>query len=446
MNTNVFSLDGGDIFSDNTYKKNYNLDSKTNSYQNFNNTNSSLEYTSNFICQKITLNVSQNKKNSASFPLISTNKENQLLIIELGITIDLSQNNIYTQKIILHSMNPLKKSNLDENFRNNENENDNKNNCIQHIKLKSLNKNKGEKINKVRKDINENYNTIEFNTNNIIRVIVSNEKIMKNFPVEYFNEMLCDLCNNLYQSNYNYINLIQNQYFNNYQALLDKRISLFNLILHLSMNSKISECTLFLAYNIFDRYISLENFFNDDLLLLIIITSFSLAIKYSESSIPNLQELCLICGNKFNKEHINKCELNIMEKLNYNISIPTIYDLYQFIKVLKNMTSKEFYLGLFILEMFVISGGSLKYNPLIVIEAIYLVILETRGKEKIFLNLYNYIPNFDTNIIKYNEEINNCFLNVKEECLHIKGKNFFSLIKKFASEKYEKISVDFQLL
>ena len=435
MNSNVFSIVEEDIFSDNTYKKNYNLENKKNSYQNSNDTNSSFNNTSNLICQRIKLNVSQNKKNSASFPLISINKENLL---------NLSQNNIYTQNIILHSINSKKNPNLAKNNENTKNnENDNKNKYIQHIILKSLNKNKEEKL---KKGINENYNNIEFNTNNIIRVIVSNERIMKNFPVEYLNEMICDLCNNLYQSKYNYEKIIQNQAFNEYQGFLEKRKSLFNFILRLSMNSKISETTLFLAYNIFDRFISFENSYSDDLLLIIIITSFSIAIKYSESSVPNLEELCTICGNKFNKEQINKCELNIMEKLGYNISIPTIYDLYQFIKVHKNMASKEFYLGLFILEMFVISGGALKYNPLIVIEAIFFITLETTGKEKIFLNLYNYISLSKINRIKYNEEINNCFLNVKEECLHVKDKNFFYLIKKFASEKYDKISVDFQLV
>ena len=30
-----------------------------------------------------------------------------------------------------------------------------------------------------------------------------------------------------------------------------------------------------------------------------------------------------------------------MEKLNYNISIPTIYDLFQFVKVIKNMNVKD---------------------------------------------------------------------------------------------------------
>ena len=345
----------------------------------------------------------------------------------------------------MHSINTKKNS---KSFKNNENESINRNNCIQHIKLKTLKKNKENNFKKFEEEIKQNYNNnIIFDTNNTIRVIISNEKNMKNFPLEYINEMICDLCNNLYITKYNLdkIRIIKNQTYIDNQTYLENRMTLFKVIFCLTMNSTISDSTLFLTFDIFDRYISLQTL-NIDELLIILITSFSMAIKYSESTVPNLEQLCTVCGNKFNKEQINKCELNIMEKLNFNISIPTIFDLFQFIKVLKNMKSKEYYLGLFILEMFVISGGVLRYNALIVIEAIYLIVLETNGRQMRNLNLYNYMPKTNINTNKYNEEINNCFLNIKEECLHIKEKNFTYLIKKFSSEKYEKISIDFQLL
>ena len=222
-------------------------------------------------------------------------------------------------------------------------------------------------------------------------------------------------------------------------------MSLFNFILKLNMNSSISESTLFLTFNIFDIYVC-NHFTSSDNLLLVIITSLVLAIKYIETTIPNLDELCAICDKQFSKEDINKCELKIMEKLNYNISMPTIYDLYQFIKVIKNMKEKEYNLGLFILEMFVISGGVLKYNPLSVIEAIYLLVLQTNGKEMKNLNLYKFMVNKNINIKEYNENINKCLFDIKDECLQVKNKNFKYLIKKFSNEKYQKISIDFQLL
>ena len=69
----------------------------------------------------------------------------------------------------------------------------------------------------------------------------------------------------------------------------------------------------------------------------------------------------LICDQKFDKNQIIKWELYIMDKLNYNISMPNIFDLFQFINVIKNLSLKDYNLGLFILEMFVVNGGVLKY-------------------------------------------------------------------------------------
>ena len=135
-----------------------------------------------------------------------------------------------------------------------------------------------------------------------------------------------------------------------------------------------------------------------------------------------------------------------MDKLNYNISMPTIFNLFQFINVIKNLSLKDYNLGLFILEMFVVSGGVLKYNPLNIIEAIYLLIMETNGKEKRNLDLYNYMNNLKINFNLYKEKTNNCLFNIRKGCFNVKEKKFTYLIKKFSSEKFQKISAKFQLI
>lgn len=438
MNNNYLPYIEEYLFSGNTYKNNLDSETKTNAYNYSNEINFSLNNTNNLVCPNVTFNLNQNKKNSASFSLNLINNKNKL---------NHNQNNNFTQKIILHSLNKMKYPKSS-----NQKENENCNNGIQHIILKTLKKNKNENAKQFNNnDNNEKYNNIIFNKNNIIRVILSSQKMIQNFPMEYINEMVGDLCNNLYNIDYN----LEEKIKLNCSSLLfgqqiqenfyEKRMSLFNFILKLNMNSSISESTLFLTFNIFDIYVC-NHFTSSDNLLLVIITSLVLAIKYIETTIPNLDELCAICDKQFSKEDINKCELKIMEKLNYNISMPTIYDLYQFIKVIKNMKEKEYNLGLFILEMFVISGGVLKYNPLSVIEAIYLLVLQTNGKEMKNLNLYKFMVNKNINIKEYNENINKCLFDIKDECLQVKNKNFKYLIKKFSNEKYQKISIDFQLL
>ena len=410
--------------------------SKADIYNNSNEAKRLQNITTNHICQNIRLNLSQNKRNGALFPLSLINNKNLF---------NHEQNNNFTQKIIAHSLNAI--NNKDSlNQKENENTN-NSNNCVQHVILKSLKRNRKQfDINNNNENNNTKYNNnIILNKNNIIRVILSNQKMIQNFPMDYINEMVGDLCNNLYKVKYNLekIKIINNQ--QQKQNFYEKRMSLFNFILRLSINSPLSESTLFLTYTIFDIYIS-NHFSNNENLLLIIITSFVLAIKYIETSIPNLDELCTLCDKQFGKDDINKCELNIMQKLNYNISMPTIFDLYQFVKVIKNMKEKDYNLGLFILEMFVISGQVLKYNPLSVIEAIYLLVMQTGGKRLTNINLYKYMVNTEVNINDYNENINKCLKEIKKECLYIKKNNYYYLIKKFSNEKYQKISIDYQLL
>ena len=135
-----------------------------------------------------------------------------------------------------------------------------------------------------------------------------------------------------------------------------------------------------------------------------------------------------------------------MRKLDYNLSLPTIFDLFQFIKVIKYLNEKEYYFGLFVIEMFIINGGNLRYNALFIIEAVYKLIIETSGKTSKKLILYDYLMNSGINIIKYEENVNNCLLDIKNDCLNVKNNDFHVLINKFASDKYQRISIDFQLL
>ena len=422
-----------DFMSDYTDKNKCYSDFLSNSFQGSNNTFLSMNDSTNYICHNTILNTVQNKQERTPLCINLINQSNKVK---------------YNKSIILHILKDNK--NTRSFYKTN---NKDAQHTILHSSLKkneTIKKSKKENNININNNNNNNFNNNKvFNSKNIIRVILSSEKAIKNFPMEYLNEMMCDLCSNLYNFEFSFdkIKTTQNNLYSQQQpySFFDKRMSNFNFILHLTLNSCIKEATLFLAFVIFDRYSSKQPI-NKDQSLIIVIISFAIAIKYMESNAPNLDQLYNLCRKAFSKEQINKHELDIMEKLNYNISIPTIFDLFQFARVIKNMNLRDYNLGLFILEMFYISGGALRYNALIIIEAIYLIILEINDKEKKNLNLYSYISDSGVNIIKYNEDIKRCLLEIKNECIHIKEKKYIYLVKKFASEKYQKISVDFQLV
>jgi len=71
------------------------------------------------------------------------------------------------------------------------------------------------------------------------------------------------------------------------------------------MNYPITEASLFLTFNIFNRYASIESINNNELSL-IIIACLVLAIKYTETCVVNFNKLYMICDQKFDKNQIIK--------------------------------------------------------------------------------------------------------------------------------------------
>jgi hypothetical protein len=435
MNKILYPSFQNELYSEKT-EHNYLSNIKNISYKNSSESSSSLNKTSNQTYLKVSLYPTgvKEQKNGASFCLNLIKNQNRQKIDNI---------NNYTQRIILHTV-KNKKTIDDEESK------------IQKIILKSLKKEKTEIkretkkdeinfLNKLEENINKNTQSYSINKNNIIRVIISSEKIIKNFPMEYLNEMMIDICHNLLNDECTYEKIKINSQ-NLGQNFFELRKYYFNFILQISTGSPLSESTIFLSYAIFDRYLCSTRV-NYDEYLLIIITSFILAIKYNESSEANFDELCELCGRKFNKEDIKRCEINIMEKLNFNLSLPTIFDLFQFIKIIKYLSEKEYFFGLFVLEMYLINGGNLKYNALIIIEAVYNLINETEGKQTKKFILYDYLFNIGINFIQYDQNINNCLSDIKHDCANIKKNSDFScLINKFSDEQYQKISIDFQLI
>ena len=316
------------LFSEET-EYNYLTNLKNISYKNTSQINSSINKTSNQTYLKIDLNQTgtRTKKNGASFHLNLTHTQERQKI---------DQKHNYTQHIILHTVknkkkildaeNKLKKVKSEKNQKREVNYENNFNK--ENINADNIQENQ---------ENQENKGNIILERNNIIRVIISSEKIIKNFPMEYIHEMVVDICYHLLNNECTYdkiksINEIntneQNSFlFQESHIFFEYRKYYFNFLLQISLGTQISESTLFLSFSIFDRFLC-STFVNYDDFLLITVTSFVLAIKYNESSEANLDELCQICQRKFTKEEINKCEINIMEKLDYNLSIPTIFDLF----------------------------------------------------------------------------------------------------------------------
>lgn len=379
-----------------------------------------------------------------------------------------SKFNEKTKNIIYQDLDPSNPNNVtfsNNNFLNNKENNKNINCNVEEIYLDSLNKNNkiskcGGKIIqtiilksliKKKKIIDENREIKNDETENDLKKLINsislNENELKNFPFEYTDEIITDLCSKLKENNIINTNKIQNKQNhlflkNNFFQL---RIYYFNFLIKLFSLVDLSESTLFLTFDIFDKYISCESIKEEEFLL-ILVTCYSIAVKYNERTVLGLDSLVRTCNYNFTKEEILHYEKNIMEILNFDISTPTIYDLFQFIKIAKKMNNILYNLGLLFLEMFITVGGNLKYSSLIILEAVYLLLLHVGNKKDSSLDLYKYVTGCDVNVEKYKDEVQKCLNDLKNECYKVKNGGMNELIIKFASNKYSNISQEFKLL
>ena len=301
--------------------------------------------------------------------------------------------------------------------------------------------------NNVTEQKTKSSNQNKYNNYELIKLLISNEKVKNNFPVDYLDEAIFDICNELKENkNYdiNQIQLRQIHFFliNFIINFFKLRKLYFNFLLKIFVASKLSESTLFLTFEIFDKFISLQKI-DENEFLLVLITSFVIAVKYNEKGVANLDDIIKVCNNIFTKEQLLKCEIKIMNIINYNIMPSNVFELYQFISVAKNLDDKIYNFGLFLLEMIIIVGENLKYSPIIILESVFLLILETTNKIDHSLDLYKYIK---CNLTNYKNEVFNCILDIKKECLAIKNRDMDELIIKFSKEKYCFISQDYGLI
>ncbi|VAI81727.1 unnamed protein product [Triticum turgidum subsp. durum] len=82
--------------------------------------------------------------------------------------------------------------------------------------------------------------------------------------------------------------------------------------------------TLFLTVNIIDRYLARENVARKKLQL-VGVTAMLLACKYEEVSVPVVEDLILICDRAYSREDILDMERMIVDRLEFNMSVPTPY-------------------------------------------------------------------------------------------------------------------------
>jgi transcription initiation factor TFIIIB Brf1 subunit/transcription initiation factor TFIIB len=82
--------------------------------------------------------------------------------------------------------------------------------------------------------------------------------------------------------------------------------------------------TLYLTMYVIDRYLSLQPVLRRELQL-VGVAAMLIASKYEEMWAPEVQDLIHVCDNAYSRQHILAMEKNILNRLQWNITVPTPY-------------------------------------------------------------------------------------------------------------------------
>ena len=212
------------------------------------------------------------------------------------------------------------------------------------------------------------------------------------------NEYLIEMYQNLKLEEKNVKSLFG--YMKNQSDINEKmRAMLVDWLIDVHFKFKLKSDTLFLTIWLVDKYLSLKRVKRNKLQL-IGVTCMLIACKYEEIYSPEVFDFVYITENSYEKKDIIDLEMEILTLLDFNVTVPTSNSFYEIISSILCFSVQEFFLGKYLLEMFLLDYRSLKYKPSEIADTICFIIVSHRRNNDIsYLNesansfIYNYTNN-----------------------------------------------------
>ena len=195
-------------------------------------------------------------------------------------------------------------------------------------------------------------------------------------------------------------------YMKNQSDINEKmRAMLVDWLIDVHFKFKLKANTLFLTIWLVDKYLSLKKVKRNKLQL-IGVTCMLISCKYEEIYSPEVFDFVYITENSYEKKDIIDLEMEILTLLDFNITVPTSNSFYEIISSLLCFSIQEFFLGKYLLEMFLLDYRSLKYKPSEIANTICFIIVNHRRNNDIaYLNesANDFIYNYTNNEMMYKE-------------------------------------------
>ena len=304
-----------------------------------------------------------------------------------------------------------------------------------------LNNSSFSKKNYNSQNISDNKNDNFYNNNNLN--IYSPEKKVKNNP-QYVTEYSKEIMNNIkFSEKINYPLYEKN--FLKYHPKLNefKRAVLVDWLIHVHYNFELLENTLFLTINLIDRILEATKNIKIENFQLLGITCLFIASKYEEIYPPELHDFLYVCGEKYKTKDVLFYEMNILEKLNFDILCVNPFVFLDRYYLLYEVDNKEtYYMAQMFIELCYFSLELMKYGPDLLAHSMLFLAMKMKNKKLGYSNNFKLYSNFsETDVINVIKSFSNF-------CKEFREDRFPSILKKYNKKKYffiyEKIKVFFK--
>lgn len=172
-----------------------------------------------------------------------------------------------------------------------------------------------------------------------MNVGVHNAGVMEGVDIKFANNTLyapeyaSSILRHFYDVEKNF--QVDPNYMNKQSEISSKmRAILIDWLVDVHYKFKLQPQTFYLMVNYIDRYLELKNIPKCKLQLVGVVALF-IAAKYEEIYFPTIKDLCYITANTYTREDILKMEVDMIDTIHFNLTLPTVYNfLCRYIQVL----------------------------------------------------------------------------------------------------------------
>ncbi len=184
--------------------------------------------------------------------------------------------------------------------------------------------------------------------------------IPKNSNPQNVDEYFDDICEELAKNEDKY--LVDPQYMSNQPDINHRmRAILIDWLIDVHLKYRLLPQTMYICVNLIDRYLSKAET-NRAKLQLVGVTAMFIACKYEEIYPPELKDFVYITDGAYVKSDVLKMETKMLSKLNFDVTFPTQWTLFETYKRKLDLDEKTFKLAWFLMELCLIDYKILKFK------------------------------------------------------------------------------------